>query len=293
MKKLTVYSLITYIILILLSAVCVLPLIMVISISLSSESAIAEYGYTLLPKVISFEAYKQAFANPWQLVNSYKTTVAYSIIGTVLALLVQSMAAYSLSRKIFKYRKPITIYLFITMLFSGGLVPQYIINTQYLRLNDSFWIYIFPSLVSVWNLIIIRTFFQNLPTELVEAAKIDGASEFRIYGQIIMPLSKPVLATIGFMTLLVKWNDWNTALIYIRNPSLYSLQYLLQRLLREAEFINNMAQTASAGLINTADLPTESLRFTMAVLASGPMLLVFPFFQKYFTKGLTVGAVKG
>lgn len=293
MKKITYGTIITNILLILVSLSCVLPLIMVISISFSSEEAITKYGYALFPKVLSISAYGKAFENPHQLVTSYQITIAYSIIATILSLIVQSLMAYALSRKTYNLRKFATVYIFITMLFSGGLVPSYILISQYLHMNNTFWVYVFPGLVSAWNIIIIRTFFKGLPDSLVEGAKIDGASEFRVYFQIILPLSKPVLATIGFMTLLGKWNDWYTSLIYIRDSELYSLQYLLQRILREAEFVKSMSNNATGSLLSENDLPTESLRFAMAVLAAGPMLVIFPFFQKYFVRGLTVGAVKG
>lgn len=278
--------------LILLSLCFLLPLVLVISISFSSEAGISQYGYTLLPKIASLDAYRQIFLKPQKILDAYKVTIIYSAVGTVFSVLVMSMAAYPLSRPNYKYKKLVTYYFFFTMLFGGGLIPMYIVNTQYYHLNDTIWVYILHGAVNVWNLIIIRTFFQGLPDSLVEAAKIDGASEGRVFFSIILPLSKPVLATIALMTLLAKWNDWNTSLVYINDESLYSLQFLLQKILREAEFIQKMA---SEGIMDSSgyEAPAESMRFAMAVLASGPMLVVFPFFQKYFTKGLTVGAVKG
>lgn len=293
MKDKFIHKVILHGFLILLSLCFVIPLIMVISISISSEDAILHYGYTLFPKQISLDAYRLALKNPHQLVTSYKVTILYSLCATALSLLVQSMVAYPISKKGYKHKKFVTIYIFITMLFSGGLVPSYILNSQYLHLNNTIFIYIFPALVGAWNVIVMRTFFQGLPDGLPEAAKIDGANEFYIYAKIIMPLSKPVLATIGFMTLLGKWNDWNTSLIYIRNPDLYSLQYLLQRILREVEYVKSLSGTQAGALVDTSNMPTESFRFAMAVLAAGPMLVIFPFFQKYVSKGLTIGAVKG
>ena len=154
------------------------------------------------------------------------------------------------------------------------------------------WIYILPALVNAWNIIVIRTFFQGLPEGLVEAAKIDGAGEAYTFVKIILPLSKPVIATMCFLTLLAKWNDWNTSLIYIRNERLYSLQYMLQRILREVEFVKNSVSRGDS-LLDSSNLPTEGVRYAMALVAAGPMLIVFPFFQKYFAQGLTVGAIKG
>lgn len=291
--KITLGRVILHLFLITLSLTYILPLILMVSISVSSEQSIVEYGYSFIPKAFSLDAYRQAFANPQQIIDSYKVTAIFSIIATILAMLVQSLMAYPLSRANFKSKKFLTTYLFITMLFSGGLVPSYILNTQYLHLQDTIWVYILPCLTSAWDVIIFRTFFQGLPEGLVEAAKIDGAKEIQIFFRIIFPLSTPVLASLGFMYLVGKWNDWNTALLYIREPKLYSLQYLLQRILREAEFVKGLQETNSAGLITTDILPTESMRYAMAILAAGPMLIVFPFFQKYFARGLTVGSVKG
>ena len=181
------------------------------------------------------------------------------------------------------------------MLFSGGLIPTYIMNTQVLNLGNNILIYILPSLVSAWNVIIMRTFFQDLPESVVESAKLDGANEFVIYSRISLPMAKPVLATIGFMLLLSKWNEWYTCLIYIRDPQLFTLQYLLQKILNDSAFMNKMSINMPSGidLSQTVKVPTETMKFAMCVLATGPMLFVFPFFQKYVSKGLTIGAVKG
>lgn len=277
---------------ILLSLMYILPFMLLISISISSESAIKEFGYTFIPKVVDLAAYKQVFKNPDTMLDAYKVTIIFSLATTVLSIIVTSLAAYPLSRQNCKFRKIFSFYLFFTMLFSGGLVPSYLVNTRYLHLNDKIWIYILPGIVSAWNVIIVRTFFQGLPKELIEASKIDGLSEIGILFIIIIPLSTPVLATVGFMTLLAKWNDWNTSLIYINDRSLYSLQYMLQKILNEAEFLKQ-ASSDGTGLVDSVEAPTESLRYAMAMVAAGPMLVIFPFFQKYFTQGLVVGSVKG
>lgn len=290
-KKFPWGQLILNIIFILTSLTYILPLILMISISISSEDAITQFGYTILPKVVGFDGYKAIFKNPTQLLNSYKVTIVFSVVATVLSMLVKALAAYPLSRPNYKFKKASTMLMFFTMLFSGGLVPTYILNTKYLHLDNTIWIYILPGLVAAWDIFIMRTFFQGLPAGLVEAAKIDGASEFRIFFTIIIPLSTPVLASLGFMYLIGKWNDWNTALIYIRDTQLYSLQYLLQRILREAEFVENMAKQGQS--VGDYTPPTETMRYAMAVLAAGPMMVIFPFFQKYFAQGLTIGSVKG
>ena len=208
-------------------------------------------------------------------------------------MLIQSMMAYSLSKSDFTGRKFFTGMLLFTMLFNGGLVPSYILNTQYLHLGNTFWIYIFPTLVSAFNVFMFRTNIAALPDGLLEAAKLDGASEFTIYFKIVFPLIIPILASLGFLSLLGRWNDWNTALLYIRDSELYSLQYLLQRILNEADYIKQMQKAGTTSMFDAKNIPGESLRYAMAVVAAGPMLVVFPFFQKYLSKGLTVGSVKG
>lgn len=273
----------------------ILPILSVISVSFTDETALLSNGYSLIPSKVSTLAYEYIFSNPQQIIDGYAVTIFISLVGTLLGLVVTTAVAYALSRKNFAYKKAITYYIFFTMLFSGGLVPSYILLTQFLHLNDNIWVYILPHLVSAWNVIVVRTFMQGIPDSIVESAKVDGASEYRIYAQIIIPLSKPVLATIGLLMLLGKWNIWMESMLYIRNARLYTLQYLLQRMLLDAEFAQKMAATMpeTAAMMGKVNVPSESMRFAMCVLAAGPMLVVFPFFQKYFSKGLTVGAVKG
>lgn len=295
MKKITFGNILINVFFVLFSLSFIVPFLLIISISFTDEQTILSGGYSLIPKMFSLEAYKYVFRSPEQLINSYKVTIFYSIAGTLLSMLVMTLTAYPLSRKNYRYRKPIMFFIFFTMLFSGGLVPSYILITKYLHLGNSVWVYILPYLANAWYIIVIRTFFQGLPSELVESAKIDGGSELLIFFRIILPLSKPVLATVSLLTLLTRWNDWNTALLYIRDTNLFSLQYLLQKILREAQFIKSMAESSPvAGIsMDTSNIPSETVRYAMCIVAAGPMLVIFPFFQKYFAKGLTVGAVKG
>lgn len=295
MKKITFGNILINVFFVLFSLSFIVPFLLIISISFTDEQTILSGGYSLIPKMFSLEAYKYVFRSPEQLINSYKVTIFYSIAGTLLSMLVMTLTAYPLSRKNYRYRKPVMFFIFFTMLFSGGLVPSYILITKYLHLGNSIWVYILPYLANAWYIIVIRTFFQGLPSELVESAKIDGGSELLIFFRIILPLSKPVLATVSLLTLLTRWNDWNTALLYIRDTNLFSLQYLLQKILREAQFIKSMAESSPvAGIsMDTSNIPSETVRYAMCIVAAGPMLVIFPFFQKYFAKGLTVGAVKG
>lgn len=293
MKKNKKGSIILDIVLILMSLTYLLPIIMMISVSFSSEQSIIDYGFSLFPKEFSTEAYKLALKSPYQIIQSYKVTAGFTVISVVIAMFVQSLMAYPLARKNFVYKKPMIIFLMITMFFNGGMVPAYILNTQYLRLGNSFWIYVFPTVMNAWNVILFKTYFAGLPESLVEASKIDGASEMSVYFRIIAPLSLPIFATLAFTMALAKWNDWNTSLLYVRDSRLYSLQYLLQRIINEADFINKMQGQAGAEHFSQDAMPSESLRYAIAVIAAGPMMIVFPFFQKYFAKGLVVGSVKG
>jgi len=272
----------------------IIPFIYLLSLSVTDEAAIISGGYKMIPESISFEAYRQIFRNPTKIIDGYKITIGMSLLGTLLSMVVMTMAAYPLSRTQFKYRQGITFFFYFTMLFSGGLIPSYIVNTRYLHLSNSFWVYIFPQLASAYYILIMRTFSRSLPASLMEAAKIDGAGELKIMWKVALPLSKPILATVSLLLLLAKWNDWNTTLIYITDEKLYTLQYLLQKIIREDQFIQQMSENSNLliDLSGSKSAPIESMRFAMAVIAAGPMLVVFPFFQKYFTRGLTIGAVK-
>lgn len=274
------------------SIICILPIILIISISLSDEKSIAKFGYSLLPKVFSVEAYKYIFKAPQQIFHSYFISGSVTIIGSLLSLLVVSMLAYPLSRADFKHKNKISFYLFFTMLFNGGLVPWYILIQKYLGMKDTIWALIIPYLVNVWNVLLLRTYFQKMPLSIIESAKIDGAGEYRIFFTIILPLSKPSLATIGLFTVMGYWNDWWLSLLFINKQELIPLQYLLYRMMANIDFlVKNVSHvTIRQDVIN---FPNESARMAMCLVAAGPMLLVFPFFQKYFVKGLTLGAIKG
>ena len=283
-----------HIFMIFIALLCLLPLVLVISISLSDETDIIKNGFRIIPMHSTFTAYNLIFKNPSRIINSYKITMTVTAIGTFLSLFIMSMLAYTLSRKDYKYRRMLSFYVFFTMLFSGGLVPWYILVTRYLHLTDTILALIVPYLVSAWYLFLLRTYFQKIPSSFIESAKIDGASEFRIYGQIILPLSTASLATVGLFIALNYWNDWWLSLLFINKPRLYSLQMLLKIMMENIDFIKNDMHTVfSSDMINSMALPSESTRMAMCLLAIGPIMILFPFLQKYFVRGLTVGSIKG
>ncbi|MBR4061370.1 MAG: carbohydrate ABC transporter permease [Lachnospiraceae bacterium] len=273
-------------------AMCIIPFMMVVSASFTSVRDLSYHGFSILPPKVDFTAYAYLFENPKQIIYGYMTTFFVTVVGTFLSVMVMSMAAYALSRPRYKLKGIMTAYIFFPTLFSGGMVSSYIVNTRYLNLTDSIWVLILPGLVNVFHIIMLRTFFMQLPDGLFDAAMIDGAGEWRIYTTIALTLSKPVIATVSFLGALTKWNEWYNAMLYIRSEEKYPLQYLLQRMMMNIqELINSMEYVPSIAL--TEDIPGENLRMALLVVCIGPMMLFFPFFQKYFTKGMTVGAVKG
>lgn len=277
-----------------MSLLFIVPFFYVISVSFSNEELLMKYGYKLIPVKFDLMAYRFVFKNPKTIIDAYIVTGFQALVGTFLATLVMSFCAYPLSRRNYRFRKPVTYFIFFTMLFGGGLIPTYILLTQYLHLRNKIWVYILPNLANAFQIIVLRTFFQGLPESLIESAKIDGALEIRIFFNIVMPLSKPAIATIALLNVLDRWNNWYTALIYISDQRLYTLQFLLQKILIEIEFIKQITENFPSMAEQIQDsVPSESMRFAMCVVAAGPMLVVFPFFQKYFTKGLTIGAIKG
>ena len=291
-KKNLLFQIVLIVIFAILCALTIFPFLLLVSVSLSSAEAVAKFGYQLIPQEISWDAYIFVFENPQTILRAYGVTFIVSLLFMVFGVLLMAMVAYPLSRSKLKGKNAINFYIYFTMLFGGGLIPTYLLVASTLHLNNTIWVYVVPHMISPWYVFMMRTFFKGIPGEIIESATVDGASEYTIFIKMILPLSKPVLATVALMMFLGKWNDWNTALIYISDAKLYSLQYLLQKILRELDMITQMQQ-AGMGSVDAAKIPGETMRMAMAVVAAGPALVVFPFFQKYFVKGLTVGAVKG
>ena len=271
------------VILVLVALTIIYPMVLITMISFSTSESLALNGYTIFPDALSTKAYEYlAKGGGTQLVDSYIITIFYTITGTVLSLTVMSMYAFVLANKNFWAKKFYTFVLFFTMLFGGGLVPSYIVNTRYLHLYDSIWIFLLPGLMSAYNVIILRTFINSsIPDALFEAARIDGATNFRIFFQIVLPLFKPGLATIGLFNVVARWNDWFTAVLYIENPKLVPLQTVLQRIQQNIQFIKNNSQLASSkeGQEMLMNMPTESTQMAILLIITIPILFAYPFFQ--------------
>lgn len=272
-----------------------IPMALMFIISFSSESSIMRNGYRFLPEEWSLQGYVYLVEMGDQLVSSYAVTIAYSVVGTLLGVILMAMFAYVIIQKNFRLCRALTWFMFFTMLFSGGLVPMYIMCVRYYKLKDTFWILLLPSLVSAYNIIILRTFMKTtIPEALFDAARIDGAGHFTIFLQIVLPLSKAGLATVALFSFITKWNDWFVGMMYIENPKLVPLQTLLTKLQKSIDFLKQNARVASSPdtLEMMRKLPSASLRMACAVVAIIPILFAYPFFQRYFVSGLTVGGIK-
>ncbi len=272
-----------------IAAVCLIPFWVVIAASFSSERALVESGYSLVPRGFNTLAYRYLLVDSAQVLRSYGVSVTVTLVGTALGLFVMALLAYAISRRTFKLRRALAFYVFFTMLFSGGLVPSYILITQYLRLRDTLWVLFVPHLVIPGWVLILRTYFLDLPEELLEAARIDGCGEWRMFFQIVVPLSTPGLATIGLFAMLMFWNDWFTPLLYIEDQRFYPIQYLLYTIVNNMDFLDRLSQQAGIRV----EPPRIPARMVMVVLAIGPILLAYPFVQRYFIQGIRVGSLKG
>ncbi|RAV01490.1 carbohydrate ABC transporter permease [Paenibacillus sp. YN15] len=278
---------------IIISLLMIMPFALVVMVSLTSEESIVQNGYQFLPKIFSLDAYRYVLQTPDIILRAYGITALITIAGTLCGLLITAMTAYVISRRDYRYNRVTTFYVFFTMLFSGGLVPAYILMTQYLHLKDTLFALILPVLLSPFNIMVMKGFMSKIPLEIIESAKMDGAKELRIFFTIILPLSKPALATMGLLISFAYWNEWFNAMLYIDNPKLVPLQLLLVRILNSMEFLTSNSDFSSQMGISLADFPNNSARMAIAVLAGGPMLVIFPFFQRFFVRGLTVGSLKG
>lgn len=270
--------------------VCVIPFYLIIVASFTSEASLIRNGYPIIPTDFDLQSYMLCLKNPVSILKAYGTTIAVTVVGTVLAVLMATMTGYVLSRKDFPWRNGFSFFFFFTTLFSGGLVPWYMMCVRYLHLKNTYFALILPLMFSVWNMIIAKTFMNGIPDAITESAKIDGANDMVIFVKLILPLSKPLVATLGLFSALAYWNDWYNCMLFVTDENMFNLQYYLQRMLGSAEAMRIVAEKSGIAL---PSVPLEGMKMAMTIIATGPIVLLYPFVQRYFVKGLTIGAVKG
>ena len=283
------------IVMVILSLCCIFPFVLLIISSLTDETELIRNGYSLFPSKFSLDSYLYMFKSSNKIISAYGITILSTVVGTGCGLTMTILMAYPLSRRDLPGRNAMAFYVFFTILFSGGLVPTYIMYTRYIKVSNTIWALIIPALmVNAFYVIMMRTYFTtNIPEAVIEAARIDGAGEFRILGTIVLPMSVPMIATMTLLIGLSYWNDWKNGLYYLQqNKSLYSIQVLLNDMLRDVQALKSGMDAAAAAEI-AATMPSTGIKMAIAVVGVLPVLIVYPFFQKYFVKGITIGAVKG
>lgn len=279
-----------YILVGLFALLCLFPFYLIVIASFTPNADLIKNGYPLFLEHVSLEAYNLCIKNPETIIRAYSVTIGVTLVGTAIAVFLATMTGYVLSRKDFPWRNGFAFFFFFTTLFNGGLVPWYILCTHYLGMKGSYLGLILPLIFSVWNMIIAKSFMNGIPAAITESAKIDGANDMVIYVRLILPLSKPLIATLGLFSALAFWNDWYNCMLFITDKNMWNLQYYLQNMLGSAEQMRIVAEKSGLPLTN---VPLESMKMAMTVIATGPIVLLYPFVQRYFVKGLTIGAVKG
>lgn len=290
-----IFQCVAHVVLGLLSLFALFPFLLLFVASLTSEGALATNGYSILPAQWSLEAYEYLVKQGDQILRAYGVTVLVTVLGTAGGLVVMSLLAYPLSRRDLPGRKGFTFFVFFTMLFNGGLVPTYLLYTNYLGIKNTLWALLIPALlVSAWYVLLMRTYFVgNIPSAVVESAQIDGAGELRIFLSIVVPMSRPIIATVGLFVGIAYWNDWYNGMIYITKPQYYSIQNLLTRMMSDIQFLASNSSLSAAAAGAQSSIPSMSVRMAIAAIGVLPILLIYPFVQNNFVKGIAVGAVKG
>jgi ABC-type sugar transport system, permease component len=290
-----VYQWLLNLVMLVFTLFCLMPIWLLFSSSLTDDMELVRSGYAFFPDKISFSAYQYLWNTSSEIARAYGITILTTVIGTAAGLSLTAMVAYPLSRIEMPFRNSLAFYVFFTMLFNGGLVPSYLLYTNYFDFKNTILALIIPGLLmNGFFIILMRTFFAtSIPTAIIESAYIDGAKEWKIFYRIVLPLSTPVLATVGLFYVILYWNDWFNGLIYLTDSKYYSLQNLLNRILLDIQYLQSSTQAGSQTSSLSARIPLASMRMAMAVIGVIPLLVAYPFFQKYFAKGLTVGAVKG
>lgn len=283
-----IFNCIAYPLLTLITLSCLIPFWLIVITSFTDNSYIAVNGYQLFPSELSVAAYEYLFKAPKQIFRAYCVTISITVVGTFIGLTCMTMAGYVLNRKDFPYRNHVSFYIYFTTLFSGGMVPSYILMVTVLNLQNSYWAVILAGLMSPFLIILMRNFMKSIPDALIEAATIDGANDFQIFVKIVIHLAGPGIATVCLFLALGYWNNWYTPMLYLTKSKMYPLQYYLYNILTSAQSAQESGQA-----VEGVQFPGESIKMAMAVVATGPILLLYPYVQKYFVRGITIGAVKG
>jgi putative aldouronate transport system permease protein len=293
-EKRTGFQIMANVILLVLAIFCLIPFILLIISSFTDELTLIRDGYSFFPKKLSIDAYKYLLVDSTNILKGYTISIGVTIVGTLANVLLTVLFAYPLSRKDLPGRQVFSFFIFFTMLFNGGLVPSYIMWTQTFQIKNTWWAYIVPGLMmSAFYIIMMRTYFtSNIPEAVIEAANMDGAAELQILAKIVLPMSIPIVATVTLLVGLAYWNDWINGLYYINKDTMFSIQSLLSRMLMDVQFLISNAQS-SAAINQDIVLPSTGIKMAIAVMGALPILMVYPFFQKYFIKGIIIGAVKG
>lgn len=292
-KEDPVYNIFITVVMVLLALCCVLPLVLLFAASLSSEAAIAQTGYSFIPKEVSMDAYSYLWQKRGIIGGAYLRTIVVTAVGTTVNLFITAGLAYPISRSDYPFRKFTTGLVLFAVLFNGGLVPTYLMYTQVFHIKNTIWALLVPNLMmNGFNVLIARTYFKNnIPVSVLESARIDGAGEFTIFRKIVLPLSLPIMATVGLLSGIAYWNDWTNGFIYITETSKLGIQSYLARIIMDLQFLTSSSMSSSTASM-VAQLPTTTVRMAIAVVGVLPVLIVYPFFQKYFVKGITIGSVK-
>ena len=278
-----------YVFITLFAIASIFPFLIILGTSFETEDNIISYGVTLLPRTFTTSAYEMVIkgGSIWA---SYGLTIVLTLIGTGIGLFICAMTGYALQRRDFPYRNAISFFIYFTSLFQAGLAPYYLLMTQTYHLNNTYWAVLLPLMISSWLIILMKNFAKSVPHELTESGKIDGAGDFRIFLSIVMPMLKPGLATVGLFLALGYWNEWYQSSLFLQNMQVLPLQYRLYKIVNEAQSLKN---SVAAQYVTVSNLHTESLKMATAMMTTGPIIFLYPFVQRYFIGGITVGAVKG
>ena len=287
------FRILGYVLLFSFGMLCVTPFYLIGISSLASEPSLIRNGFRMIPEEFSLDAYRLVFTNPARIGRAYLNTIFVTLAGTVLSLFLTTLTGYVLYRRDFKWRNGFSFFFFFTTLFSGGLIPWYILCTQALHFKNTYYALILPMAFPIWNMIIAKNFMRGVPYEISESAKMDGAGELTIYFKLYLPISKPLLATLGLFAALAYWNDWYNSMLFNTKEEMQSLQYFLQDMLSTIQALKQLIAEGNLEVAQKANLPTTSMRMAMTCVVTGPIIFLYPVVQRYFIKGLTIGAVKG